>query len=200
MSYYVETNLTKNETVVCKAFVNKTALVPMILIAAVCLAIIFILNATVVATIYEAIKNSDSTTPDFVYAVFCVLFDIFPAMGIIAQLIAIAGLLSQEVAITNKRLIGKKGLINLKTIDIPISQISNATLNTSFFGRIFGYSTIEISSTGMKIVNGSSQALKLKWILNARLFLNAINDAMEKSAEQERNLQAEALAKKMSEN
>ena len=74
MSYYVETNLTKNETVVCKAFVNKTALVPMILIAAVCLAIIFILNATVVATIYEAIKNSDSTTPDFVYAVFCVLF------------------------------------------------------------------------------------------------------------------------------
>jgi len=54
--------------------------------------------------------------------------------------------LSIELVVTNKRVIGKTGLIRLKTIDVPIENIDNVQINCTILGRILKYGTITIES------------------------------------------------------
>lgn len=54
--------------------------------------------------------------------------------------------LKVELAITNKRVVGKVGVFNTKTLDAPLNKIQNVAENQKFFGKIFNYSTITIST------------------------------------------------------
>ena len=58
--------------------------------------------------------------------------------------------LSVEYGITNKRLIMKKGIIKLETLEISSDRIESIYCNQGLFGRIFRYGTIEISGVGGK--------------------------------------------------
>lgn len=51
-----------------------------------------------------------------------------------------------ELAITNKRIIGKVGVFNTKTLDAPLNKIQNVSENQKFFGKLFNYSTIAINT------------------------------------------------------
>ncbi|MBO7073157.1 MAG: PH domain-containing protein [Acetobacter sp.] len=51
-----------------------------------------------------------------------------------------------ELAFTNSRVVGKIGLISTKTMDSPLNKIQHCSVEQGIFGRIFGYSTIKISS------------------------------------------------------
>ncbi len=51
-----------------------------------------------------------------------------------------------ELAITNKRIVGKVGVFNTKSLDAPLNKIQNVSDKQTFFGKIFNYSTININT------------------------------------------------------
>jgi uncharacterized membrane protein YdbT with pleckstrin-like domain len=53
-----------------------------------------------------------------------------------------------EMAVTNKRVIIKTGIISRRTIEMNLSKIENIEVNQSLIGRIFGYGIITIVGTG----------------------------------------------------
>lgn len=53
-----------------------------------------------------------------------------------------------ELAITNRRVIAKVGLISRKTWEINATKVEGVEVDQSIFGRIFGYGTVSVKGTG----------------------------------------------------
>lgn len=53
-----------------------------------------------------------------------------------------------ELAITNKRVIAKVGLIRRKTWEINAAKVEGVEVDQSIWGRIFGYGTVTVNGTG----------------------------------------------------
>lgn len=53
-----------------------------------------------------------------------------------------------EIVITSQRLIIKTGLINVKTLDLNISQIESLSFEQNIIGRVLGYGTLKICGSG----------------------------------------------------
>lgn len=51
-----------------------------------------------------------------------------------------------ELTLTNKKVAGSVGLFNTKTMDIPLNKIHNVAVAQPFWGKVFNYSTITITS------------------------------------------------------
>ena len=53
-----------------------------------------------------------------------------------------------ELAVTNKRVVGRAGLFKTQTLDVPLNKIQTVFVEETFFGKIFNYSRIEIRTGG----------------------------------------------------
>lgn len=53
-----------------------------------------------------------------------------------------------EYVVTNKRLIAKKGLIRIESLEIILSKVEGILLEQSIIGRILGYGSIIVIGTG----------------------------------------------------
>lgn len=51
-----------------------------------------------------------------------------------------------KLALTNKRVAGSVGFTSSKTMDIPLNKIQSVSVYKPFWGKVFNYSTIEITS------------------------------------------------------
>ena len=56
--------------------------------------------------------------------------------------------LTTERAITNKRVVFKKGFFNTKTEEMQLRAIETVEFNQSIFGKIFGYGKIKATGRG----------------------------------------------------
>ena len=72
----------------------------------------------------------------------------FVLIGIPWLIAAILQKKTTEMAVTNKRVIIKTGIISRRTIEINLSKIENIEVNQNIIGRIFGYGIITIVGTG----------------------------------------------------
>ena len=54
-----------------------------------------------------------------------------------------------ELAITNKRVIAKTGLFQLRTIEIFLEKIESIQVDQSVVGRMFNFGSVVISGTGV---------------------------------------------------
>ena len=54
-----------------------------------------------------------------------------------------------EIAITNLRLIYKRGLIQRRTNDLQLRAIEEVRLRQNFWGRMFNYGNVELRGTGV---------------------------------------------------
>jgi uncharacterized membrane protein YdbT with pleckstrin-like domain len=57
--------------------------------------------------------------------------------------------LTTELAITNKRVIAKTGIIRRNVIDVSNGKVEGITYNQGIVGRIFGYGSILVRGTGI---------------------------------------------------
>lgn len=75
---------------------------------------------------------------------------LLPAFGLGLLLWIAAWLIyiSTELAITNKRIIAKSGLIQRKTMEMFLEKIESIQVDQSVLGRIFNFGSITISGTG----------------------------------------------------
>jgi uncharacterized membrane protein YdbT with pleckstrin-like domain len=69
-----------------------------------------------------------------------------------------------EVAVTDRRVIYKTGLIQRHTIEINIDKIESADVDQSILGRIFGFVSITIRGTGEGVepLRNIAQPLQLR--------------------------------------
>ena len=70
------------------------------------------------------------------------------AIGIVLLISALMTQLTTELAITNKRVIAKFGLIRRNTFEQQLDRIEGANLSQSILGRVLGYASIVIRGTG----------------------------------------------------
>ncbi len=94
-----------------------------------------------------------------------------------------------EVAITNKRIIGKGGVVATGSLDVPLNKIQNASVSYSFWGKIFNCGFIEISSAADK--------LKVGYVKNAEAFKGAIMAQVDQYEEDRMKEQAAQMASAM---
>ena len=173
MSKYVEKNLIRDEKIELKAKVN-----PLYIIKNIIFAIIFIVVGIVVSGI-EGI--ADAGTPILIVCL---------AIGIIILLVGILRLTSIALSVTNKRVIGKVGVLNVHSLDIHIDKVDSVNIKSTLFGRIFRYYTLVIKSAG-------EAAVSFPAISNATQFKNTVTEAIEKHADEARKAQAAEIAMAM---
>lgn len=70
-------------------------------------------------------------------------------LGLILWIMAWIKYATTELAITNKRVIAKSGLIQRKTIEMFLIKIESVQVEQGILGRIFDYGTVTISGTGV---------------------------------------------------
>jgi len=70
-------------------------------------------------------------------------------VGLIFLIWAWARYASTELAITNKRVIAKTGLVERKTVEMFIAKVESIQVEQSVLGRLLDYGTLVISGTGI---------------------------------------------------
>lgn len=76
------------------------------------------------------------------------LFLGFYGLGLIFWAVAAIRFLTTELAITNKRVIAKFGLISRETIEINLQKIESIRVNQGVLGRIFNFGSIVVAGAG----------------------------------------------------
>jgi len=77
------------------------------------------------------------------------VFGVFLILGAaIALLKALVTYVSTELAVTNKRVIVKVGLISRNTIELNHTKVESFNVNQSVLGRMFGFGTVTVNGTG----------------------------------------------------
>lgn len=69
-------------------------------------------------------------------------------IGLIFWGIAVIRYLTTELAVTNKRVIAKFGLIGRNTIEMNLAKVESIQVKQSILGRIFNYGSLVISGAG----------------------------------------------------
>ncbi len=73
---------------------------------------------------------------------------IISAAGVVAFVLVMLPIWTKEVAITNERLIYKRGIIARDTNEIQLRAVEEVALDQGIFGRIFRYGQISVHGTG----------------------------------------------------
>jgi uncharacterized membrane protein YdbT with pleckstrin-like domain len=84
------------------------------------------------------------------WAIFIPGVVLVPVFGI-GVLLLISELISKfttEMAVTNKRVIIKSGLISRRTIEMNLTKVENIGVSQSILGRLLDYGTITVVGTG----------------------------------------------------
>ena len=69
-------------------------------------------------------------------------------VGLLFWALAVVNVLSTELAVTNKKVIGKVGFIRRVSIDIPLQKIESLSVDQGIFGRMIGYGKVSVQGTG----------------------------------------------------
>ena len=151
---YIEKNIQKNEKIQKEAKISSIALVGQIIL----LNISFLL----LRFVSELGKSYDS---DYGVIMFFIILIVF-ILNILKTLKILFYILTSELVFTNKRVLSKKGILNIKTLDSPLDKINDFEINQSFLGRIFDYSDV--------VIKTSSSVYSFCYIKEAHQFKNML--------------------------
>ena len=89
---------------------------------------------------------------------------------LIKAIIATVKHFNTELAVTNKRVIGKVGVFNTSTLDAPLNKIQNVSVTQPFFGKIFNFGTVKINTAaGEYLYEGVSSPDTFKGTILAQI-------------------------------
>lgn len=96
----------------------------------------------------------------------------FTAGALVAVGRAIIYQLNTEMAVTNKKVIGKWGLIARNTLEQRLGKVESITVDQGILGRVFNYGTVLVRGTG-------STATPIRYIADPTTFRREIERAIE---------------------
>lgn len=88
----------------------------------------------------------------FWYIVAAILTCYTIILPIIFIAVAIINILSTELAVTNKKVIGKAGFIRRVSVDLPLAKIESLNIDQGIIGRLLGYGKVTVRGVGGNIV------------------------------------------------
>ncbi len=157
MNNYIINNLQPDEKLKMKAEINKIALI--LPIIAIVLSIIIFFGP------FMTYLDSRSYEASIGISILVIL--LFIIIRSILEIIKVSIYIATSVlAFTDKRVISKKGLINIKVLDSPINKINDFDIRQSLFGRIFNYSKV--------IIKTSSSIYFFDYVKDAAQFKNML--------------------------
>lgn len=77
------------------------------------------------------------------------LVTIWLVIGVVFWIMAWIRYATTELAITNKRVIAKSGLIQRKTMEMFLNKIESVQVEQGILGRMFDYGTVTLAGTGV---------------------------------------------------
>lgn len=86
--------------------------------------------------------------PSTIIAVILIATLVLAPVGILLLIISALRIWSTELAVTNKRVIAKFGLIRRNTIELRLDRIEGLRVNQGILGRIFNYGSVVVTGTG----------------------------------------------------
>lgn len=86
--------------------------------------------------------------PSTILAVIFIITIYLSPFGILLLAISALRIWSTELAVTNKRVIAKFGLIRRNTVELRLDRIEGLRINQGILGRIFNYGSVVVSGTG----------------------------------------------------
>ena len=92
------------------------------------------------------------------------------ALGVLVIIIALVRRNSTELAVTNRRVIAKFGLIARSTVEMNLAKIESVRVEQTVMGRLFGFGSIIVIGTG-------STMDPIQFIADAIAFRQAIQAA-----------------------
>lgn len=138
------------ENNIAKAEINKVAIVPAGVIAVIIDAVILFINLW---------YCNDYNYEDIYFLISVIIMIVLSFIIVGIDLLILN---HTALALTNKRIFGKTGVINTKSMDSPINKINSVSVNQGFWGKILNYSTVSVST--------SSGSFKFAYIKNADEF------------------------------
>ncbi len=136
---YIEKNLISGETVVFRARLHWIVLAKPVLIACVFAA----LGITLLIAHFAGHASRDSSVHYTIVAgVVCLLIAVIPVIS------GTTRRSSAEFAVTNKRVILKAGVFQVRTLELFLNKIESVSVDQTLWGRILGYGSIVIHGTG----------------------------------------------------
>lgn len=172
MNNYIKNSLQVDEKLEMSAEINKIAIVFPIITFIVCAFLLYnpYINVFKVIGINESIET--------VVKIILFLSLIRSISEIIKVLIY---MLTSVLAFTNKRVISKRGLLNIKVLDSPIEKVNDVDVRQTMLGRILNYGSI--------IIKTSSSIYTFDYVKDAIKFKNLLmtTDRIQKVKIQENN-------------
>lgn len=165
------------ENEIIKAEISKTALIPSVFIA-------LIIDAILLS--YGLANNI--MDPYYAYGFYCSFAVIIIPIVFIGFKVFV--LKHVQLVLTDRRIYGKTGIINTKSVDSPISKVNSVSIEQGFWGKVFHYSTVLIST--------SSGNYKFDFLKDAERFKEKTMEQIELYENDKLKKQAAALAESMS--
>lgn len=104
------------------------------------------------------------------------LFFVIPPFGVILGVCGLimlcVSILTQHyllLAITNKRVLARYGLLQMDVVDIRLSKIESIDLERMLPGHLFGYASVVVAGTGQRLI-------RVPYIGNAESFRRYYNE------------------------
>lgn len=165
---YIERNLERDEKIILNA---KVCLAEYIRIFAVCITA-YICNALLIICISGY------------FGIYAGAVYFIPP--VILMYIGLFNISNIELALTDKKIIGKYGVIKIKKINMPIENVTEISVEQNWFEKKFGCGTIIISTL--------SGNYNFDYIKSADYFRSAVMEQIEIAEEEKLRRQAEQLA------
>lgn len=138
----------------------------------------------------EIVKKAELNPLRLVAAwVFGILFCWLLFIPLIKAIKATIKFCNTELAITNKRIVGKVGFANSKSLDAPLNKIQNASASSTLGGKIFNYGTVSIQT--------ASGSFTFEGIKNADGFKSLVMAQIDQYEEDRVKQQAQEMASAM---
>jgi uncharacterized membrane protein YdbT with pleckstrin-like domain len=115
--------------------------------------LLFALGIIGLAALSESQRNSAGPVP---FPLLLILAGVGLVGGLLLFMPAFARRRSTELAVTNRRVIFKRGFIRRHTIEMNMDKVESVDVDQTFWGRIFNFGTIVVHGTG-----GSLEPLKM---------------------------------------
>jgi uncharacterized membrane protein YdbT with pleckstrin-like domain len=135
---YVEKHLIPGESVQYQTKLHWIVMLGHIAIAA----FLALLGMAFLIARLTAAKAPPPSNVMYLVALFCLM------LGAVIFCVGLLQRNATEMAVTNKRVIAKRGLVNRRTIEILLSRIESVAVEEPAFGRLLGYGTVIVRGTG----------------------------------------------------
>jgi uncharacterized membrane protein YdbT with pleckstrin-like domain len=154
MASYVETIVGSGEHIVHVGRLSLWAILPSLL------------GGAVLIVVAIGLLLMPIGSPDIAHA----LAGVAAAVGAIVIVIALVRRNSTELAVTNRRVIAKFGLVARRTVEMNLAKIESVRVEQTVMGRLFGFGSIIVTGTG-------STMDPIQFIANPIAFRQAIQAA-----------------------